>query len=194
MNNIGNRKFWGWYNCVSAKMTYLEIRDSAIGLYWCTVCQNRVYNKMCVLSPKYWYESFGKLLCYTHINVHCTIKILKHLHYYVNLQTRPNFQLAISQKHQNPRYVVLVLNPQYMSVYRRTNLTNHLAMNVHVSEIKMPPENPVFEPCTRRWIDAKKPPQTRISTCQLPLNDIDACIVTFALASSNNMPLASWWH
>ena len=93
MNNIilGNRTFWGWYNCVSAKTMYLEIRDSAIKLYWYTVRQNNVYNKMSVLSPKYWYERFGRLVCCTRANLHCTIKIVKHLHYYVNLQTRSKY-------------------------------------------------------------------------------------------------------
>ena len=64
------------------------------------------------------------MVCCTGANVHCTVKILKHLHFYVNLHIRSNFLFAISQKHPNPRCVVLVLNPRYIT--NKVNIIDRL--------------------------------------------------------------------
>ena len=68
-----------------------------------------------------------------------------------------------------------------MYVYiSQKHLNKPSVSNANISQIKMPPKKPVFEPCTSRRIhvDAKKPLQTGTSVCQLPLNDIDVGDIT----------------
>ena len=70
---------------------------------------------------------------------------------------------------------LIIENCQYMSVYRRNNLTNHLARMATRQRLQCH-QRSRFRAVYTKMNRCKESPQTGTSVFQLPLNDID-CII-----------------